>query len=91
MKKSKRLFITGNVQGIFFENFIMENARKWNIRGFIRKLEDGRMEVFLEGDGENVENMAQICKRGDRHTQVRNVEEKEERFQDFKDFKILKI
>lgn len=91
MKKSKRLYITGNVQGIFFENFIKGNAKKWQIRGYMRKHEDGRIEVFLEGDGENVEEMTQICKRGDRHTQIRHVEEKEERFQDFKDFKILKI
>ena len=91
MKKSKRLFITGSVQTMFFEQFIKKNAERWNIKGFLRKLEDGRMEVFIEGDGDNVDEMVEVCKRGAQHTQIRNVEERLEKFQDFKDFKIFKI
>lgn len=91
MKKSKRLFITGSVQTIFFEHFIKQNAERWNIKGFLRKLEDGRVEIFIEGDGDNVEEMAAICRRGSQHTQIRSVEERDEKFQDFKEFKILKI
>ena len=89
MKKSTRLFITGTVQGIFFRQFIKDNAEKHNVRGFLRRLEDGRIEVFLEGDTENVDAMASICKRGPLHSSIRNVEEREEKFQDFKDFKVF--
>ena len=31
----------------FFRNFIKENAEKDDVRGFVRNLEDGRVEVFL--------------------------------------------
>lgn len=91
MKKSIRLFITGAVQGIFFRQFIKEHADKNNVRGYVRNLEDGRVEVFLEGDLQNVENMLQICKRGPRHANIRTIEEKPETFQSFKEFKILRI
>ncbi len=91
MKKSLRLFITGSVQGIFFRQFIKDNADKNNVKGYVRNLEDGRVEVFLEGDGEAVENMKSICKRGPQHAQIRNVEEKLESFQSFKEFKVLNI
>lgn len=91
MKKSKRLFITGSVQSMFFEQFIKDNALKVGVRGYFRKMGDGRIEIFLEGDNEKVDEMTEICKKGTQHTQIRNVEEKEERFQDFKEFKILKI
>lgn len=91
MKKSKRLFLTGSVQGMFFEQFVKQNAEKWKIKGYLRKLEDGRVEVFIEGDHDNVEQMVTLCKRGSQHTQIRHVEERPERFQDFKEFKILKI
>lgn len=91
MKKSKRLFLTGSVHTMFFENFIKENAEKLNVRGFLRKLEDGRTEIFLEGDNNNVDEMSAICRRGSQHTQIRHVEERLERFQDFKEFKILRI
>ncbi len=91
MKKSIRLFITGSVQSMFFEQFILENAKKLDVRGYFRKLEDGRIELFLEGDNENVDAMSSIAKRGSQHTQIRNVEEKPASFQGFKEFKSLKI
>ena len=50
MKKSVRLYIDGTVQGVFFRAFVKQNAERLNIKGFIRNLEDGRIEVFLEGD-----------------------------------------
>jgi acylphosphatase len=91
MKKSVRLYVTGIVQGIFFRNFVKENAERYNVKGFVRNLEDGRIEVFLEGNVDDVNKMIEICKTGPKHSQIKNVEEKEERFQDFKTFKVLHI
>jgi len=91
MKKSVRLYINGAVQGVFFRNFIKENAEKEDVRGFVRNLEDGKVEVFLEGNPDQVNKMIEICKKGPKHAQIRNVEEKEEKFQDFKNFKVLNI
>ena len=91
MKKSIRLYISGIVQGIFFRNFVKENAEKYNVKGFVRNLEDGRVEIFLEGNIDDVNKMIEMCKTGPKHSQIKNVEEKEERFQDFKTFKVLHI
>lgn len=91
MKKSIRLYITGTVQGIFFRGFVKENAEKLNVKGFVRNLEDGRVEVFLEGEAGAVNKMIEVCKKGPRHSQIRRVEEKEEKFQDLKQFKVLHI
>ena len=89
MKKSIRLYITGTVQGIFFRAFIKDNAERNNVKGFVRNLEDGRIEVFIEGDANDVNKMIELCKKGPKHAQIRKVEEKEERFQDMKGFKVL--
>jgi acylphosphatase len=91
MKKSIRLLVNGTVQGVFFRQFIKENADKNDLKGFVRNLEDGRVEIFLEGDSESVDSMVSICKRGPQHALIRSVEEKQESFQDFKEFKILRI
>ena len=91
MKKSIRLFLTGSVQGLFFRQFIKENADKYDVRGYVRNLEDGRVEVFLEGNSDEVDSMIAICKRGPKHANIRNVEEKEERFQGFKEFKVMRL
>ncbi len=91
MKKSIRLHINGSVQSLFFKQFIKEHAEKNKVIGFIRSMEDGRVEIFLEGNREDVDSMAVICKKGPQYAQIRSVEEKEEHFQDFKDFRILKF
>lgn len=91
MKKSVRLYIDGTVQGVFFRNFVKENAEKNDVSGFVRNLEDGRVEIFLEGNSENVEKMIELCKKGPKHSMIKKVEEKPEIFQGFKDFKILHI
>ena len=90
MKKSVRLYVEGTVQGVF-RMFVKENAEKHNVKGFVRNLEDGRVEVFLEGNPEDVNKMIELCKKGQKHSIIRNVEIKEEKFQDFKTFKVLHI
>ncbi len=91
MKKSIRLYITGTVQGVFYRAFIKENAERYNVKGFCRNLEDGRVEVFLEGNADEVNKMIELCKQGPKHSKIDKVEEKEERYQDFKTFKVLHI
>ncbi len=91
MKKSVRLYISGTVQGIFFRQFVKENAERYNVKGFVRNLEDGRVEVFAEGNQEEVEKLIELCKQGPRHSKIDKVDIREEKFQDLKEFKLLHI
>lgn len=91
MKKSVRLYIEGTVQDVFFRGFVKENAERCNVKGFVRNLEDGRVEVFIEGDADDVNTLVEIVKKGPKHSQIKRVVVKPERFQDFKNFKVLHI
>ncbi|HLC86899.1 MAG TPA: acylphosphatase [Candidatus Nanoarchaeia archaeon] len=91
MKKSVRLYIEGTVQGIFFRSFIKENAERYNVKGFCRNLEDGRVEIFLEGDDKDVDKMIELCQKGPKHAMIRKIQIKQEKFQNLKGFKILHI
>ena len=91
MKKSIRLHITGSVQSLFYEQFIMKHALDLKVRGYLRKLEDGRLEIFAEGDHENVDKLISVAKIGPQHSQIRNIQLTPEKFQDFKEFKIIRI
>lgn len=91
MKKSVRIYVDGTVQGIFFRSFVKQNAERLNLKGFVRNLEDGRIEIFVEGQIDDVKKMIAICEKGPKHSQIRKVDIKPERFQDFKSFKILHI
>jgi acylphosphatase len=89
MKKTIKIVITGSVPALSFNNFIKENADKLGVRGFIRMLEDKRIEIFIEGNLDEIAQMSSICKKGSKHSLIRNVEEKEEKYQGFTEFKIL--
>jgi acylphosphatase len=91
MKKSVRIYIEGTVQGVFFRSFVKENAERLNLKGFVRNLEDGRVEIFVEGGVDEVKKMVEICEKGPKHSIIRKVEVKDEKFQDFKSFKVLHI
>ena len=89
MKKSVRLTIQGSVQPTFFNRFIKENAEKLGVKGFIRNKGDGILEIFIEGNMNEVNEMLIACKAGPQHSMIRSIIEKEEKYQGFSDFKIM--
>jgi acylphosphatase len=91
MKKSVKVYFSGLVQGIFFRAFVKDNADRLNINGFVRNLEDGRVEAFFEGDGKNVDKILEVCSKGPKHSKIKKVEVKQAYFQEIKGFKILHI
>jgi acylphosphatase len=89
MKKSVRLYVKGVVQAVFFRAFLKENAEKLDVNGFTRNLEDGRIEIRLEGDPDKVNQMIELSKKGPKYSQIQEVEIIPEKFQDIKGFKVL--
>ncbi len=90
MKKAVRVYFSGIVQDIFFRANIKENAEKLDVKGFVRNLEDGRVEAFFEGNHNEVEKLIDLCK-AHKQAKIDNIEIKNEKFQDLKGFKILHI
>ena len=91
MKKAVKIVVKGTVQGLYFRNFIKENADSLELKGFVRNLNSGDVEVLVEGEIDQVDKMHEICKQGPKNAIVKNVLMEETPFQDFKEFKILHI
>ena len=92
MKKAARFLVKGTVQGIFFRQFVRENAKKLEFKGFVRNLSNGEVEVFVEGEGDNLKKLREILKLGPKHSQIRDVTFEEKKWSgDFKEFKILRF
>lgn len=89
--KTVRLKINGQVQGVFFRQFIKDNAMEIGIKGHVRNLENGDVEVMAEGTPEDVNKIVQICKKGAPHSVVKNVDIQELNHIGFDDFKLLEI
>ena len=52
------IHISGRVQGVGFRWFTEKEARARNVKGYVRNLQDGRVEVVAQGEREDV---AQLC------------------------------
>lgn len=91
MKIAKRLFLTGSIQSLYFRTFVKQNADLYSIKGFVRKREDERIEIFMEGEREKVEAFLELCKKGPQHAIIRNTDVQDEKLQFFNEFKILEF
>jgi acylphosphatase len=59
-----RVIVTGRVQGVFFRDTCRDQARKENVRGFVRNRADGSVEAEFEGPEPAVERMVAWCHDG---------------------------
>ena len=90
MKRIK-ILINGMVTGVFFRKFICDHATSLGLSGYVRNTEDGGVEAVFEGDEDKINKMIEICKKGPKYSQIKNMQIKPETFQGFKDFKVLHI
>jgi len=65
--------ISGRVQGVFFRSETAFQARRLNIKGWVRNLPDGRVEAVFEGEESNVKQLIDFCKRGPPGARVTNM------------------
>jgi acylphosphatase len=91
MMRTVRMYISGTVQGVFFRAFVKECAEKLGLKGFVRNLDNGKVEVVAEGRDENIKQMIENCKKGPAHSDVKDVKVEESKHQGFKEFKILLV
>lgn len=68
------IFIKGKVQGVFFRDWIRRQARELGLTGWVRNIEDGRVEVVLEGLKVTVSTMVEKCKEGPELARVKHID-----------------
>jgi acylphosphatase len=68
------VWISGEVQGVFFRHETRHRARAEGLAGWVRNLPDGRVEAVFEGPDESVERMVRWCHRGPSGAEVGEVE-----------------
>jgi acylphosphatase len=72
------VFVSGQVQGVFFRAECASRARERGLGGFVRNLPDGRVEAVFEGDHAKVDAMVEWCHTGPRWAHVEKVDVSEE-------------
>ena len=85
-----RLFVTGRVQGVFFRQSLKAKCIQNNIFGWVKNLQDGRVECLLEGTKENISILVEWAHHGPANAIVENVEFHNEKFDnEFTKFDVL--
>ena len=59
MRKQLHLFYSGKVQGIGFRCTVLDIARQQKIGGWVKNLDDGRVEVIAEASEDILNNFLQ--------------------------------
>lgn len=68
--RSVKGFASGRVQGVGFRYFVMRHAQAENLCGYVRNLNDGRVEFFLQGDANSVSRVLGQIQVGPNYAQV---------------------
>ena len=89
IQKRIHIFVTGRVQGVFFRQSTRVMAIKNNVNGWVRNLDDGKVEIVAQGKEQDIENLTNWCKTGPANSRVDEFEQKEESItEEFENFEV---
>jgi acylphosphatase len=72
---ARKFYIRGLVQGVGYRFFAQRAAARHQIRGYVRNLEDGRVEALAQGSQASVEAFRDDLTAGPTYSSVEEVEE----------------
>jgi len=88
LMKAIHLVIHGKVQGVFFRKHTFEKANELRLKGIVRNLPDGSVEVFAQGDDDRIRELIEWCYKGSPSSKVETVEVSDCKPGAFNDFRI---
>lgn len=75
MNVARKFVISGEVQGVGFRYFAQRSAARHQVRGYVRNLDDGRVEALAEGPARAVEEFKHDLAAGPNYSRVEHLEE----------------
>jgi acylphosphatase len=74
MRLARQFLVTGRVQGVGFRFFTRALAAREGVHGWVRNLDDGRVEISAEGEAEALERFERSIRQGPRGSRIDQVE-----------------
>ncbi len=72
---ARRFVISGRVQGVGYRFFAQRSSARHQVRGYVRNLADGRVEIVAEGTEKAVDGFRLDLAAGPTFSEVAGVEE----------------
>jgi acylphosphatase len=76
------------VQGVGFRYFVQREAASLGLKGWVRNLDSGEVEVYATGTDDELKRLAAALHKGPAMASVRGVEEREEAVQNMAGFSV---
>ena len=74
MIKRVHLLVSGRVQGVSFRAYAVREATSLGLKGWVRNLPDGKVEIVAEGPDDKLEQLIRWAHRGPSLARVNDVE-----------------
>ena len=71
--KRYKAVITGNVQGVGLRVFVVDNASKLGITGWVKNMADGTVEMEAQGNPDKLDQLFATIKNGNFIIKVGNI------------------
>jgi len=68
------IVVSGRVQGVFYRAHTQREAALLGLAGWVRNLNNGRVEILVEGDREKVDGLIAAVKEGPPMSHVEDVD-----------------
>ena len=78
-EKRYRITVSGRVQGVFFRYNTRKMAQNLGLVGYVTNIDDGRVEIVVQGREENLKKLVEFCRKGPMFARVDDIEVKEEK------------
>ena len=88
---NKIVIITGKVQGVFFRGSTREMAERSGVKGEVKNMPDGSVQLIAEGDEEAVGALIAWCHYGPPRAEVKEVSIKEGTIKGYKNFSVIRF
>ena len=72
-----RLIVHGRVQGVFYRDWTVMNARRLGLGGWVRNRPDGTVEALVQGDEAEVRRMVGLMRQGPPAARVERIEQQQ--------------
>jgi acylphosphatase len=74
MAVARRAVVHGRVQGVFYRDTVRRAAQQRGVGGWAANRSDGTVEVWLEGEPDEVDSMLRVLHDGPPRAQVERVD-----------------
>lgn len=92
MNRRARIIVTGFVQGVFYRASTVNEAQKYHLKGTVRNLRNGNVEIIVEGEEDQINKLIDWSKQGPPSAEVEKVDIHWDKFLDeFRDFQIIRL